>query len=316
MAGDTAQVHDLTELRPQEIPALRTLRGPSRSAGPRSSARSPRSCGRGPASSSTVAGIGKKAIARAVIRELSHDAVRGVELRPRLSQENTLTTLYEQLVSVFFHVSVTDPAEEQLWTAARGIVALVVIYDCELPADQVGRLLATFLAVFVLLTSQHLAYQPGCQFRQAIEPLDRRSALTLVTQELGHDTAGLQRAQAEQACDLAAGQVQRLLLYAAFLRSTEWWPGHRPLPELTVAEVATVLAGGLSEPARQVLVVLATFGAGVPPDLFTAVAGLRPLRPGGDLAVAAELLTARLVTEQGSEISITADANAAVRSTW
>ena len=28
MAGDTAQVHDLTELRPQEIPVLRTLREP------------------------------------------------------------------------------------------------------------------------------------------------------------------------------------------------------------------------------------------------------------------------------------------------
>ncbi len=199
--------------------------------------------------------------------------------------------------------------------AARGIAALVVICDCELPASQVARLLATFPGCVFLLTSQHLTIGRAGAARQ-IEPLDRRSALTLVTQELGHDTAGLQQAQAEQACDLAAGQVQRLLLYAAFLRSTEWWPGHRPLPELTVAEVATVLAGGLSEPARQVLVALATFGAGVPPDLFAAVAGMAPLRPGGDLAVAAELLTARLVTEQGSEISITADANAAVRATW
>ena len=250
-----------------------------------------------------------------MIRELSRDAVRGVELRPRLSQENTLTTVCEQLAGVFFHVNVASPAEEQLAAAARGIAALVVICDCELPAGQVARLLATFPGCVFLLTSQHLTIGRAGAARE-IEPLDRRSALTLVTQELGHDTAGLQQAQAEQACDLAAGQVQRLLLYAAFLRSTEWWPGHRPLPELTVAEVATVLAGGLSEPARQVLVALATFGAGVPPDLFAAVAGLRPLRPGGDLAVAAELLTARLVTEQGSEISITADANAAVRATW
>jgi hypothetical protein len=316
MAGDTAQVHDLTELRPQEIPVLRTLREPEpvgRSAIVGQVAAQLR------AQTSVQlygpAGIGKKAIARAVIRELSRDAVRGVELRPRLSQENTLTTVCEQLAGVFFHVNVASPAEEQLAAAARGIAALVVICDCELPAGQVARLLATFPGCVFLLTSQHLTIGRAGAARE-IEPLDRRSALTLVTQELGHDTAGLQQAQAEQACDLAAGQVQRLLLYAAFLRSTEWWPGHRPLPELTVAEVATVLAGGLPEPARQVLVALATFGAGVPPDLFAAVAGLRPLRPGGDLAVAAELLTARLVTEQGSEISITADANAAVRATW
>lgn len=316
MAGDTAQVHDLTELRPQEIPVLRTLREPEpvgRSAIVGQVAAQLR------AQTSVQlygpAGIGKKAIARAVIRELSRDAVRGVELRPRLSQENTLTTVCEQLAGVFFHVNVASPAEEQLAAAARGIAALVVICDCELPAGQVARLLATFPGCVFLLTSQHLTIGRAGAARE-IEPLDRRSALTLVTQELGHDTAGLQQAQAEQACDLAAGQVQRLLLYAAFLRSTEWWPGHRPLPELTVAEVATVLAGGLPEPARQVLVALATFGAGVPPDLFAAVAGMAPLRPGVDLAVAAELLTARLVTEQGSEISITADANAAVRATW
>ena len=316
MAGDTAQVHDLTELRPQEIPVLRTLREPE------------------PVGRATIvgqvaaqlraqtsvqlygpAGIGKKAIARAVIRALRHDAVRGVELRPRLSQENTLTTLYEQLAGVFFHVNVTDPAEEQLWTAARGIAALVVICDCELPADQVARLLATFPDCVFLLTSQRLTIGQAGAARE-IEPLDQRSALTLVTQELGHDPVGLQQAQAGQACDLAAGQVQRLLLYAAFLRSTEWWPGHRPLPELTVTEVATVLAGGLSEPARQVLVALATFGVGLPPDLFAAVTGRTPQRPGEDLRIAAELLTARLVSERGSEVIITADANAAVRSTW
>jgi len=316
MAGETAQVHDLTELRPQEIPALRTLREPE------------------PVGRATIvgqvaaqlrartsvqlygpAGIGKKAIARAVIRELRHDAVRGVELRPRLSQENTLTTLYEQLAGVFFHVSVTEPAEEQLWAAADGITALVVIYDCELPADQVGRLLATFPGCVFLLTSQHLTIGQAGAARE-IEPLDQRSALTLVTRELGHDPVGLQQAQAGQACDLAAGQVQRLLLYAAFLRSTEWWPGHRPLPELTVTEVATVLAGGLSEPARRVLVALATFGVGLPPDLFAAVTGLTPQRPGEDLRIADELLAARLVRERGSEVIITADADAAVRSTW
>ena len=316
MAGDTAQVHDLTELRPQEIPVLRTLREPE----PVGRAAIVGQVAAQLRAQTSVqlygpAGIGKKAIARAVIRELSRDAVRGVELRPRLSQENTLTTVCELLAGVFFRVNVAAPAEEQLAAAARGIAALVVICDCELPAGQVTRLLATFPDCVFLLTSQHLTIGRAGAARE-IEPLDRRSALTLVARELGHDTAGLQQAQAEQACDLAAGQVQRLLLYAAFLRSTEWWPGHRPLPELSVAEVATVLAGGLSGPARQVLVALATLGAGVPPDLFAAVTGMAPLRPGGDLAVAAELLTARLVTEQGHEISITADANAAVRATW
>jgi len=316
MAGDTAQVHDLTELRPQEIPVLRTLREPE----PAGRAAIVGQVAAQLRAQTSVqlhgpSGIGKKAIARAVIRELSRDAVRGVELRPRLSQENTLTTVCEQLAGVFFHVNVASPAEEQLRAAARGISALVVICDCELPDGQVSRLLATFPGCVFLLTSQHPTIGRAGAARE-IEPLDRRSALALVTQELGHDTAGPQQAQAEQACDLAAGQVKRLLLYAAFLRSTEWWPGHRPLTELTVAEVATVLAGGLSGPARQVLVALATFGTGVPPDLFAAVAGLRSLRPGGDLAVAAELLTARLVTEQGSEVSITADANAAVRATW
>ncbi|HEY8047522.1 MAG TPA: hypothetical protein VIF35_24910, partial [Streptosporangiaceae bacterium] len=80
MAGDTAQVHDLTELRPQEIPVLRTLREPEpvgRSAIVGQVAAQLR------AQTSVQlygpAGIGKKAIARAVIRELSRDAVRGVE---------------------------------------------------------------------------------------------------------------------------------------------------------------------------------------------------------------------------------------------
>jgi len=316
MAGDTAQVHDLTELRPQEIPVLRTLREPE----PVGRAATVGQVAAQLRAQTSVqlhgpAGIGKKAIARAVIRELSRDAVRGVELRPRLSQDNDLTTVYQLLAGVFFHVNVASPAEEQLRAAARGIAALVVICDCELPAGEVTRLLATFPGCVFLLTSQHRTIGRAGAARQ-IEPLDSRSALALVTQELGHDMAGPQQAQAEHACDLAAGQVQRLLLYAAFLRSTEWWPSHRPLPELTVAEVATVLAGGLSGPARQVLVALATFGVGVPPDLFAAVAGLGPLRPGGDLAVAAELLTARLVTEQGREVSVTADGNAAVRATW
>src|SRR5262249_34319594 len=213
-------------------------------------------------------------------------------------QDNDLTTVYQRLAGVFFHVNVASPAEEQLREAARGIAALVVICDCELPVGEVTRLLATFPGCVFLLTSQHSTIGPAGAARQ-IEPLDRQSALTLVTQELGHDTAGPQQAQAEHACDLAAGQVQRLLLYAAFLRSTEWWPGHRPLPELTVDEVATVLAGGLSGPARQVLIALATFGAGVPPDLFAAVAGLGRLRPGGDLAIAAQLLTARPGTQPG-----------------
>jgi hypothetical protein len=55
---------------------------------------------------------------------------------------------------------------------------------------------------------------------------------------------------------------------------------------------------------------------GVPPDLFAAVTGLTPQRPGEDLRIAAELLAARLVSERGSEVIITADADAAVRSTW
>ena len=321
MVGDTAQVHDLTELHPQEISVIGTLReqepvGRATIVGQVAAQLRARTSVQlyGPP------GIGKKAITRAVIRELSHDGVRGTELRPRLSQGSTLSTIYEQLAGVFFHVNMTDPAEEQLRTAARGISALVVIYDCELPADQVARLLATFPGCVFLLTSQRLTIGRAGAARE-IEPLDRRSALTLVTQELGHEPVALQQAQLEQACDLAAGQVQRLLLYGAFLKSTEGRPGHRPLPELTGAEVAAMVAGGLSEPARQVLVALATFGVGLAPGLFAAVTGLAPpqppQQPGRDPAgIATELLTARLVTQQGSEIWITPDANSAVRSAW
>ena len=85
MAGDTAQVHDLTELRPQENPVLRTLREPE----PAGRAAIVGQVAAQLRAQTSVqlhgpSGIGKKAIARAVIRELSRDEIGRASCRERV----------------------------------------------------------------------------------------------------------------------------------------------------------------------------------------------------------------------------------------
>lgn len=268
-------------------------------------------------------GAGKKAIARAVIRRMGATAeVRGFELLPPGDQPHTLASLYERLTASLFGVVTYEPPETRLRAAvaAASLKALVVIADCDLPAKDLTRLLGTFPGCVFLLTSTHRAlYRSGSAHQ--ISPLPLEAATDLVMQEIGHDHGGLQGLQIAEAYRLAAGQTYRLLQYAAFIRTAQ---ATRDSPDslslVPPQEQAQILAAGLSEPARSVMVALATFGVPLSADYFAPVTGLPP-RPAAGPALAdagAELLAAALVTRTGdarnATYRLTPDAAAAVAS--
>jgi hypothetical protein len=258
-------------------------------------------------------GVGKKAVARAVIRRLGSGsgAAAGVELLPPAGRPHTLESVYERLAQAFFRGITFEPPEDQLRAAAQaaGVSGLIVILDCELTAQDLGSLLATFPDCVFLLTSGHRTlYRNGATHEVGPLPLD--AAMELIAQETGRSPAGLARLQVAQAYNLAAGRVQRLLQYAAFLQFARNRPGHDPLAVFPAREQASLLAAGLPEPARRVLAALATFAAQVPPSCFAAVTGLPE---GSDAAEAGpELLAAALVSRAGGGYRITPDAAAAV----
>lgn len=246
-------------------------------------------------------GTGKKAIARAVIRRLSAGPapVRGIEIPPQGSQPHTLDSVYEFLTGAFFKGATFEPAEQQLRAAAAAaqLAAVVVIDDCDLPAEDLTRLLGTFQnCTFLLTSARQTLYRAGAAHEVA--PLGPGAAAELIAQETGHDPAGLQQLQVTEAIRMAGGQAQRLLQYAAFLKYTRSRPGQDPLSLVFPPEQAKLLASGLSEPARRVLVALRTFGTELAPGLFAAVTGLPTQPPAGPgLADAGpELLAAALVT--------------------
>lgn len=314
IAGGAAVIGDVPDLQPREIPVLATL-AESDPVG--------RDAIIGQAGAALVAGTsvqlhgapgtGRKAIARALIRRLGACGVRGIELRPD-GEPLTLPAIYQRLTAAFFGVTTWNPAEEILRPAAAGLDALIVITDCDLDAGDISRLMSTFPACGFLLTSEHPTIGRA-GLAHEIDPLPRDAAFELITQEIGDNIAGLQNLQLDQAYRLANGQTQRLLQYAAFLKSTAGRPGHFPHTSLTPADIASILAAALSEPARRVLVALASFSADLAPDCFAPVTGL-PENPATGPALSQaghELLTARLVTESTAGYRITADATQAVQ---
>ena len=253
-------------------------------------------------------GVGKKAIARAVIRRLAAgpNPVRGVALWPSGGRPHTLGYLYERLAGLFFAGTTFQPPEPRLRAAAAaaGLAAVVVIGDCELPSRDLAQLLGTFPRCAFLLTSGHRTlFSSGVAHEVGPLPLD--AAAELIARHTGQHPAALSRLQVTQACNLAAGQTRRLLQYAAFLRLTGGQFGL--IPPL---EQAAALAAGLTEPAGDVLAALATFGTELAPDILGAVTG----RAGGPApaAAGAELQACALVTLGGAGA---ADGEAAYRIT-
>jgi hypothetical protein len=262
-------------------------------------------------------GVGKKAIARAVIRRLAAgpNPVRGVALWPVGPQPHTLRSVYERLTHLFFTGTTFEPPQPRLRTAvaAAGLTAAVVIGDCELSSGDLGRLLGTFPACSFLLTSRHRTmFSSGVAHE--VGPLSLDAAVELIAQESGQHPEALAGLQVAQAHHLAAGRTQRLLQHAAFRQLTG---GQSDV--VAPPEQAATLAGGLSGPAGAVLAALATFRTDVAPDCFAAVTGL-PARfeTGPGVAEAgAELQAAALVTRVGTAgggfaYRITPDALAAV----
>lgn len=262
-------------------------------------------------------GVGKKAIARAVIRRLGAGPypVRGVELWPAAGQPHTLGRLYEQLARLFFTGTTFQPPEPRLRAAAAAadLTAVVVIGDCELSARDLARLLGTFPGCAFLLTSGHRTlFSSG--IAHEVGPLALDAAVELIAGQTSQHPAALARLPLTEAYNLAAGQTRRLLQHAAFLRLTGEQSGLVSPPEQAAA-----LAAALSEPAADVLTALATFGTELAPDCLGAVTG-RPGRPPAGPAMAeaaAELQASALVTltgaaDGGAAYRITPDALAAV----
>ena len=314
IAGGAAVIGDVPDLQPREIPVLATLA----EADPVGRDAIISQAGAELAAGTSVQlhgapGTGRKAIARALIRRLGLCGIRGIELRPD-GEPLTLPAVYQRLTAAFFGVTTWNPAEEILRPAAAGLDALIVVTDCDLEPGHVTRLLATFPRCVFLLTSQHPTIGRAGTAHE-IDPLPRDAAFELITQEIGDNIGGLQNLQLDQAYRLSGGQTQRLLQYAAFLKSTAGRPGHLPHTSLTPASIASILAAALSEPARRVLVALATFSADLAPDCFAAVTGL-PENPAAGPALSQaghELLTARLVTESTAGYRIAPDATYAVQ---
>jgi hypothetical protein len=268
-------------------------------------------------------GVGKKAIARAVIRRLAAgpNPVRGVELCP--AGQDTLGGVLERLAGLFFAGTTFQPPQGRLRVAAAGLAAVVVIGDCELSAGDLAQLLATFPDCTFLLTSEHRTmFSSGVAHE--VRPLSPDAAAELIARHAGSPAAGLARLSVAEAHRLAGGRAQRLLQHAAFVQLGRGQPG-----PVSPAEQAAALARGLTGPAADVLAALATFGTELAPDCLAAVTGwpalpalpaLRalPETGAGAAEAGAELEAAALVTRVGAAggafaYRITPDALTAVR---
>ena len=249
-------------------------------------------------------GVGRTAVAEAVLRRLAAAEVRGVELRPQ-NQPQTLESLYRRLVHVFFGEIWYQPEEAvlRLEVARADLHALIVVMDCDLDHEDLSRLLGSFPGCTFLLTSRRQTLSEDAGAAYEVDPLTPGQARELVTRELGSDLAGLQNLQWTEAYRLAGGQVQRLMEHVAFIKRAARRPGHTDLQAAPLKEQVAILVAGLSEPARQVLIAMATLGITLTPALFGAVTGL----PGAARA-AGELVAAGLVKEEGDAFSITLDA--------
>jgi hypothetical protein len=253
-----------------------------------------------------TSGVGRTAVAEAVLRRLA--AVRGVELRPQ-NQPHTLESLYRRLVHVFFGEIWYQPEEAvlRLEVARADLHALIVITDCDLDHEDLRRLLGSFPRCTFLLTSRRQTLSEDAGAAYEVDPLTPGQARELVIKELGTDLAGLQNLQWIEAYRLAGGQVQRLIEHVAFIKRAARRPGYTDLQPVPLKEQVAILVAGLSEPARQVLIAMATFGTTLTPALFGAVTGL-PVAA----RAAGELVAAGLIKEEGDAFGITLDAALAV----
>ncbi|MFF2810834.1 hypothetical protein ACFVT2_27395 [Streptomyces sp. NPDC058000] len=267
------------------------------------------------------AGVGKKAIAWAVHRCLAEHGLRGHVLEP-WAGEDDLEAVYQRLAGVFFGKNFLRGVDESmLRVAVATTTAHITLIDCTLSREDLSRLLETFAGCTFLVVSPYRTLPPDAGVAHHVQPLPRTAAADLLGAELGLPLGpvGLQNLQFDHAYQVSEGRPQRLLQYAQFIRSSDEWrarvtdePFDEPAEvdplEVSPREQAEVLAVALSEPARQVLVALATFGTPLTPAWFAAVTGGTASEDCGE-----ELYDRRLVTRHGIAYRITADATDAVR---
>jgi hypothetical protein len=253
-------------------------------------------------------GVGRSAVAEAVRQRLAETGMRGIELRPD-NEPHTLESLYRRLLDVFFGVVWYQPDEAvlRLEVTRFELRALIIIIDCDITADDLGRLLGTFAGCTFLLTSHRrtLAYDAGTALE--VDPLSAVQARELITRALGGAPVGLQNVQWEQAYRLAGGQVQRLVEHIAFIKRAASRPEQTDLLNVPISEQIALLIAGLSEAARRVVVALATYQLSLAPAVFTAVTGLSAAADATD-----ELVTAGVVSADGTTFRIVPDAAAAI----
>lgn len=274
-------------------------------------------------------GVGKKAVAAAVHRELATRGRRGHVLYPRtgVDEEESLQALYGRLAGAFFGTHLLRAVDE---TQLRAAVAAadfsgthVTVVDCALPQSDLARLLETFPGCTFLFTSPY-ATLPDTDAAHLVRPLSRAAAVELLSAEMGLPLgpAGLQKLQFDHVWEESGGSPQRICQYAQFIKGSDQWerrvrgadePRDEPVPVdpalLDPRRQAEVLAVALSEPARRVLLALATFGTALPAAWIAPVTG-HPQ----DGAAASELYDRRMVRHFGGTYWITEDAAAAVHS--
>ena len=243
-------------------------------------------------------------MAEAVLRRLSRVQVRVADIRPG-AEPYTLALLYQRLVQVFFGSEWHQPDEAilRIEVARAGLRALIMIIDCDLSRDELGRLLDSFPGCTFLLTSHRQTLSADAGGAYEVDPLTSDQARELLARELGSDLARRQNLQWQEAYRQAGGQVQRLIEHAAFVKRAATRPGQTDLINLPIIEQVADLVAGLDEPARRVLLAMSTFGVALKPDVFAPVTGI----PAAAHA-ASELLAAGLVTAEGPVFRIVPDA--------
>ncbi|WP_336051671.1 hypothetical protein [Streptomyces sp. CA2R101] len=270
-----------------------------------------------------AADVGKKAIAEEVHRKLAAQGRRGHVLAPRAGETGTLESLYQRLTEAFFGKTFLRGVDETMLHEAVAHVSDVhlTVFDCALSREDVARVMRTFSGCTFLFTSPYPTL-PDTAAAHHVQPLARAAAIKLLSSELGltPGPVGLQNLQFDHAYRMAEGKPQRLRQYAEFIKGSDQWraraaarePHDQPPPVdpdlLSPRQQAEALAVALSEPARNALVALATFGVPLTDAWFAPVTGDPRAAEAGP-----ELHDRRLVTYSGGTYRITEDAFAAVR---
>ncbi|MFC4497638.1 hypothetical protein ACFPA8_26260 [Streptomyces ovatisporus] len=267
-------------------------------------------------------GVGKRAIAEAVHRRLAEQGGRGHVLSPLAGETGTLELLYRRLAEAFFGKPFLREVDETVLRAAvAGVSGVhITVFDSELGREDLARVLETFPGCTFLFTSPY-ATLPDSRAAHHVQPLPRAAAVELLSAGLGLSLGpeGLRNLQFDHVYEMSEGRPQRLLQYAEFIKGSDAWRAGRPAgphdkpPPVDPARLnprhqAEALAVALSEPARRVLVALATFKAPMSPDWFAPVTG-DPQAAG----TGPELHDRRLVTCRYGVYQITEEAAAAVR---